>query len=260
VACRGLRVGAEYTLQMTEDAGASGPDEVAESSVSETARFSIGAEVVASDGSCGELTRVIIDPVAGALTHLVVAPKHHVALGRLAPVELVEADGDQIRLNCTVAQFHELGDAEDIQVLPASGNVWGYGPDQAFAWPYYGLAVGGGMGPGGIGASWMGAGEMGVAGGRQRIVTDRVPLGEVEVCRGDQVHASDGWIGSVQGLVIDPADHHVTHVLLQEGHLWGRKQVAIPIGATSRVENGIRVELTKQQVHDLPPVDLSSTP
>ncbi len=60
--------------------------------------------------------------------------------------------------------------------------------------------------------------------------------------------------------MIDPLDHHVTHVLLQEGHLWGRKQVAIPIGATSRVESEIRVELTKQQVHDLPPVSLSSTP
>lgn len=228
--------------------------------MSETTRFSIGAEVAASDGSCGELTRVIIDPVAAALTHLVVAPKHHRVLGRLVPVELVEADGDQIRLNCTVAQFHELDDAEDMQVLPASGNVWGYGPDQAFAWPYYGLAVGGGMGAGGMGAGWMGAGEMGVARGRQRIVTDRVPLGEVQVRRGDQVHASDGWIGSVQGLVIDPADHHVTHVLLQEGHLWGRKQVAIPIGATSRIENGIRAELTKEQVHDLPPVDLSSSP
>ena len=76
--------------------------------------------------------------------------------------------------------------------------------------------------------------------------------------RGDPVHASDGWIGSVQGVVIDPKDHRVTHVLLKEGHLWGRKQVAIPIGAASRLDDVIRVELTKAQVEQLPAVELPS--
>ncbi len=218
-----------------------------------SARFSIGAEVVASDEVCGELSRVIIDPVAKALTHLVVAPKHHGGLGRLVPIELVEPDyGDQIRLSCDAAQFRALEDSEDVEVLPASSNVWGYGTGQAYAWPYYGLGMSVGMGAGGMG--------MGLTGGPQPVVHDRVPVGEVQVRRGDQVHATDGWIGSVQGLVIDPGDHHVTHVLLQEGHLWGRKEVAIPIRTTSRMETGIRVELTKDQVHDLPPVDLSSRP
>jgi hypothetical protein len=48
----------------------------------------------------------------------------------------------------------------------------------------------------------------------------------------------------------------VTHVLLQEGHLWGRKEVAIPISAVTEVEDGIRLSITKQQVEDLPPVDI----
>ena len=42
--------------------------------------------------------------------------------------------------------------------------------------------------------------------------------------RGDPVHALDGEIGRVQGLLVDPDDHRVTHVLLEEGHLWGRKK------------------------------------
>ena len=37
--------------------------------------FTIGSEVCSSDGPCGELRRVIIDPVARTLTHLVVGPK-----------------------------------------------------------------------------------------------------------------------------------------------------------------------------------------
>ena len=213
-----------------------------ESSTAAAERFRIGTGVVARDGKCGQLARVVVDPVAQALTHLVVAPKHHPGLGRLVPVELVEAvDSDQVRLRCSTARFHELDDAEDIQLLPADTEAPGYG-SQALTWPYYGLG-------------------MPLSGGHhEAILTDRVPVGEVEVRRGDPVHARDGWIGSVQGLVIDPKDHHVTHVLLQEGHLWGRKQVAIPIGGTSRVGEEIRLELTKRQVQELPPVELSSSP
>jgi sporulation protein YlmC with PRC-barrel domain len=201
----------------------------------------MGARVVASDGECGELARVVVNPVAQTLTDLVVAPKHHPGLGRLVPVELVEAvESDQIHLRCSTARFHELDDAEEIQFLPADTDALRCG-SQALMWPYYGLG-------------------MPLSGDDRAILTDRVPVGEVEVHRGDHVHARDGWIGSVQGLVIDPTDHHVTHVLLQEGHLWGRKQVTIPIGGTSRVGEEIRVELTKQQVQELPPVELGSSP
>ena len=47
----------------------------------------------------------------------------------------------------------------------------------------------------------------------------------------------------------------MTHVLLQEGHLWGRKEVAIPITAVTRVDIGIELNLTKDQVGNLPPAD-----
>lgn len=70
---------------------------------------------------------------------------------------------------------------------------------------------------------------------------------------GEHVHATDGNIGQIQGLVIDSAGHQVTHVFLQEGHVLGRKEVAIPIGAlTGGNENSIQLNITKQQVKDLP--------
>jgi sporulation protein YlmC with PRC-barrel domain len=80
----------------------------------------------------------------------------------------------------------------------------------------------------------------------------------VSVRRGEHVHAVDGDIGRVQGLIITPRDHQVTHILLQEGHFWGRKQVAIPIRAVSGVADGIRLTITKEQVQQLPPVDVQS--
>ena len=70
------------------------------------------------------------------------------------------------------------------------------------------------------------------------------------------MHAVDGDIGRVQGLVVDRADHHVTRVLLDEGHLWGQKRVAIPIGSVADVDDGVRLNLAKDQVLDLPSIDL----
>jgi hypothetical protein len=74
------------------------------------------------------------------------------------------------------------------------------------------------------------------------------------------VHASDGFIGSVAGLIVDAADRHATHVLLAEGHLWGRKQIAIPTGAMTRRDQEFCVDLTKEQIEALPPARLKSVP
>jgi hypothetical protein len=37
------------------------------------------------------------------------------------------------------------------------------------------------------------------------------------------------------------------------GHIWGRKEIAIPISAVTGVDNGIRLNITKKQVEELPP-------
>ena len=85
------------------------------------------------------------------------------------------------------------------------------------------------------------------------IFEDVTPVGEDEVGPGDRVHAVDGEIGRVQGFLVNPGDDQVTHVLLQEGHLWGRNKVAIPISAVAGVDAGIRLNLTKERVGELPP-------
>jgi sporulation protein YlmC with PRC-barrel domain len=78
-----------------------------------------------------------------------------------------------------------------------------------------------------------------------------------ELIPGKPVHAVDGEIGKVQGFIVDPDDQRVTHVLLEEGHAWGRKwarrEVAIPISAVTAIDEGIRLNMTKKQLEDLPP-------
>jgi sporulation protein YlmC with PRC-barrel domain len=213
--------------------------------MSEPSTYTIGSEVSCSDGSAGKLTRVVLDPVARALTHLVVEPKHLEGLGRLVPVELVDVTSGVISLKCTTAEFNSLEQAEETHFLTGGDGQLGYGGGQMLAWPYYGLGTG--------------LGDMGMGSIPPVITEDRVPVGDVEVRRGEHVHASDGAIGRLQGLVIDPGDHHVTHLLLDEGHLWGKRRVSIPIGAVSEVtDEGVRLTLTRDQVRDLPPVELSN--
>lgn len=221
--------------------------------MSDTVGYTIGAEVTCRDGVCGDLRCVVVDPVARTLTHLVVEPKHRQGLGRLVPIDLVDAADAEIRLRCSATEFDALEGAEETHFLPETGQGMGYEDGQALAWPYYGL--GGTVGGMGMGAIGVGGAAMA---GPQLVVDDRVPAGEVAVRRGESVHATDGDIGRVHGLVIDSKDHHVTHVLLEDGHLWGKREIAIPFRAVKDVTTaGVHLNLTKSEVRDLPAVDLA---
>ncbi len=211
--------------------------------MSEAVEYDIGAPVSCSDGDCGHLVRVVLDPVARTITHIIVEPKHRPGQGRLVPVSLVDGSTGRPRLRCSAGEFDELEFAEETHFFSEGGEDLGYGNGEVSVWPYYGL----GSGLGG-----------GLPEAPRAYFTSRVPASEVEVRRGEQVHAVDGDLGRVQGLVVDPSDQHITHVLLQEGHLWGKKEVAIPIGSVKVVDDeGVHVDLRCDEVKDLPPVALA---
>jgi sporulation protein YlmC with PRC-barrel domain len=209
------------------------------------AEFIMGARASCTDGFCGELRRTILDPAAGTITHLVVERRHQRGEpGRLVPVELAHVTADEIRLSCTVAEFERLDPAEEVDIL---------NDDQ-----YAGTEAVGVGGFGNVGSFGMGGptSAIGRGAGQPIMVNHAVPLGEAEVERHEHVHAVDGEIGQVEGFIVDSADHTLTHVVLQEGHLWGRKQVAIPVSAVASVADGIRLNITKEQVGNLPPVSV----
>ena len=210
----------------------------------------IGAVTVGSDGYRGEVRAAVIDPVAAVVTHLVVEPEGRSGLARLVPLQLAEAEADtdgndvraapgELRLRCTEAEFMNLDAAEETLAEFAVGQTV---PVQLLP-------------PG-----WRGTGEPVAEGGDilripERETVDVTPAGEVEEHGGDHVHATDGDIGQLRAFRLEPPSGRVTHVLLGEGHLWGRKEVAIPFDKITGFDQGITLSLTRRQVQDLPPAD-----
>ena len=200
----------------------------------------LGSEAVGSDGYRGEVLAVVIDPAAGTVTHIVVEPKGRSGLARLVPLDLVDAASGQIRIGCTEAEFANLDAAEQTLAEFALG----------YQVPVQLLPSG-----------WRGADGPTVEGSTiaripEKETIDIVPPGEAEEHRGDRIHATDGDIGQLDALRIDPDSRRVTHVLVKEGHLWAHKDVAIPFGMVAGFDGGIRLSITRQQARDLPPADI----
>jgi sporulation protein YlmC with PRC-barrel domain len=212
----------------------------------------LGSKASYGDGQSGEVLAVVVDPVKNAVTHVAVEPEGRRGLARLVPLRLVALAGmadpadladlgdaarGPVRLRCTEAEFEQLDAAE--QTL--AEFTLGYEVPVQLIEP-----------------GWRDAGGPAVEGGTipripEQETIDIVPSGEVEERRGDHVHATDGDIGPLRALRIDPGSGRVTHVLVRQGRLWAHKDVAIPFGEVAGLDDGIRLSITKRQVRDLLP-------
>ena len=213
-------------------------------------RLEIGNRVRCTDGVYGELADIVIDPLEKRVAHLVVRPEQGEGEARLVPIQLAKGRDDEqreIELECTLDQAQGFESVHRAAYLrlgenPTEDPDWDVGVEDVLAMPYYAA----------------GLDEDAYAGGFDSHATihyDRVPKGEVEVRRASVVFSTDDHaLGEVDGFVVD-ADEHITHFVLERGHLWGRKEVTIPIGAVARVESDVvHVALSKDEVGALPAV------
>jgi sporulation protein YlmC with PRC-barrel domain len=216
-------------------------------------RLELGSPVRCEDAPFGELADIVVDPTRQCVTHLVVEPHHRHHLARLVPVELaaVGNGGPALALRCTVAEVRRLAPVQEFAFLrlgefPVDDPEWDVGTRDVLALPYYDY-------------EWMGAPTPYDA--HASLVYDRIPKGEVEIRRASVVVSADGHrLGHVDGLLVE-ADEHITHVVLERGHLWGRREVTIPIGAVAKVEtDSVTLDLTKDQVAGLSAVPVRRPP
>ncbi len=212
-------------------------------------RLELGNPVYCTDDLFGELADVVVDPLRKRVTHLVVQPRHQHRLARLIPIALVEGVSGtppRILLRSTVEEVRRLEPVQEFVYLrlgefPVNDPDWDIGVQDVLAMPYYGAS-------GLSGYSVELDPHVGIS-------YDRVPKGEVEVRRASGVTSSDGHdIGHVDGFLVDEGDQ-ITHLVLEHGHLWGRREVTIPIGAVAKVETDTAtLSLSKDEVANLSPV------
>jgi uncharacterized membrane protein len=192
----------------------------------------LDAEVECTDGSCGESVTVIVNPTTREITHIVVQDKTFPrGVERLVPVEQVaESSSGKIRLNCTrdeLEQMEEFVEMEFIRSEVSPGQPVAPSYDLPYVIPVGAVAI--------------------------PVEVERIPPGELAVRRGTTVEATDGHIGKVGELVVEEESGHVTHLVLQEGHLWDKKQIILPLSAIDVVQEGtVYLKLDKKAVEQLP--------
>lgn len=198
----------------------------------------LNAQVECTDGICGHSVYLLINPVVDRVTHLVV--KEAVSnIEYIVPVDIIsETIIDAIQLRCTKAGLKKMDKFIKTMFIEEraseiysrfSGETDGIGSH--YYLPY--------VDP-----------EMTV---QVPVEQMQIPSGELTVQRGTRVAATDGYIGHVDEFVVNPENGHITHLVMREGHLWGQKDVIIPVSAMGNfVENTVFLKLDKHKIEALP--------
>jgi sporulation protein YlmC with PRC-barrel domain len=200
----------------------------------------VGVEVHCADGLCGRSTYVLINPVRREVTHLVVKEAGSPHAERVVPIEAVsETAPDVILLRNTRDELRKMDPfirteyirekIPDLEYAP-SGYV---GIGSYLIWPYavpdrtYTVAV----------------------------EHKQLPPGELAVKRGATVEATDGRVGRVDEFLVSPENEHITHLVMREGHLWGQKDIAVPVTEIDRIkEDTVYLRLSKDEIEALPAI------
>ena len=189
----------------------------------------IDVEVFCTDGMCGRSTGVVLKPNNEEVTHLVVKEKDAPHEEILVPVTAVKATTpDSIDLSLTRDKVDELQrfmETEYVKVhIPHyAGGVYSLEP-----YDYAGPEI-------------------------MSVKHEAIPDDELALLRGARVEATDGRVGHVDELLVDPEDDRITHLILRKGHLWGQKDVSVPVSEIDSIEEDIvHLKIDKRTIESLP--------
>jgi uncharacterized membrane protein len=187
---------------------------------------------------------VIVNPVTSKVTHVVVEDKHAPdPTPRLVPVDQISAtSSDRIRLRCTKAELAAMHPFVTTHYVQTEHTDY----RQAL----HGDQIGGMANPH---MSPYAVPKRGVVSKEE----EHIPVGELAVRRGTRVAATDGQVGEVGELLVDASSEHITHLVLLEGHLWGKNEITLPISAIDRLEDDtVYLKLDKEAIKRLPSIPI----
>jgi hypothetical protein len=198
----------------------------------------LDAQVECTDGVCGRSVYVLINPVIDQVTHVVVKEDSSPNTEYIVPVDFVTATiANTIQLRCSKAELEKMdpfAKTEFVQqqvpdYLAYRNNS--YGAASSFYIPFV-------------------TPEMTV---QVSVKHQQIPPGELAVYRGIRVEAKDGYVGKVDEFVVNPENSHITHLVMREGHLWGKKGVIIPISAMGETrDDTVFLTIDQHQIESLP--------
>jgi hypothetical protein len=177
---------------------------------------------------------VIIDPTTWQVTHFVVKEGGASRTERLVSVDcVVETTPDLVRLHCDRSELAAMQAFVGTKYSRVDRSTLVDGPYYAwYGWPYVSLTM-----------------------TLMAVKHECIPSGELAVGRGVRVKATDGQVGWVDGFLVDPTTRNITHLVLRQGHLWGQKDVTIPISEIERAgEDAVCLKLDKHAIESLPTV------
>jgi len=196
------------------------------------------AKVECIDGPCGQTITMIVDRQTRKVTYLVVEDETlpYKPYQRLVPIDQVaEATRDLIRLRCKRADVAEMTPFIETHYIKKTEQS-------------YTVYQGGGGAP-------PDASEVGVS--YSTFEEEKIPEGAVAIKPGTAVAATDGPVGVVGELVIDPESGAVTHFGLQTGGLKNKAEISLPLAAIERVEGDtVYLKLNKHAIAQLPAIPL----
>lgn len=191
----------------------------------------VDVEVFCTDGLCGRSTGVVLKRNNEEVTHLVVKEKDAPHEEILVPVAAVRATTpDSIDLSYTRSKVDALQrfmetDYVQVHIPHYAGGAYSLAP-----YDYAGAEI-------------------------LPVKHRAIPDGELAVRRGARVKATDGYVGRVDEFLMDPQNDHITHLVLREGHLWGKREVTIPVSRIDSIEDDIvRLKIDKRTIESLPAV------
>jgi sporulation protein YlmC with PRC-barrel domain len=87
----------------------------------------------------------------------------------------------------------------------------------------------------------------------ESVKNQQIPPGELAVHRGTRIEANDGYVGRVDEFVVNPENGGITHLVMRKGHMWGKKEVMIPISAIAGARGDtVFLKLDVRQIETLP--------
>ncbi len=231
--------------------------------------------VVATDGAIGDVKDLYFDDEAWVIRYLVVDVGSWLSSRKvlISPIAAGKPDWVAKRLPVSLTR-EQVKNSPDIDTDKPVSRQYETTYSGYYRYPYYWGGAGlwaGGMSPGMLMTGYGGVGALPVVQPQveqtnaraeaARHQDDDLHLRSSEAVKGYHIHASDGDIGHVQGLLVDDETWAIRYMIVNTSNWWlGHLVLIAPqwIQDVSWSDAKVSVNLTRQAVKDAPAYDAAA--